>query len=141
MASKRVSEKEIVVSAPAPVRHKPATPRPPRRSVAAAVAPETATPVLAQVAHLAYSYWEARGYQGDFLVRNLHDYWFQPWAKVGVTSMFLLLFTANGIFEPLEVALNRAWGVTVNRPYWKNQLISLGLVFVCGALALVSLML
>jgi hypothetical protein len=64
MASKRVSEKEIVVSAPAPVRHKPATPRPPRRSVAAAVAPETATPVLAQVAHLAYSYWEARGYQG-----------------------------------------------------------------------------
>ena len=25
--------------------------------------------------------------------------------------MLLLLFTANGIFEPLEVALNRAWGV------------------------------
>ena len=31
--------------------------------------------------------------------------------------MFLLLFTANGIFEPLEVALNRAWGVTQNRSY------------------------
>ena len=26
--------------------------------------------------------------------------------------MLLLLFTANGIFEPLEVALNRAWGVS-----------------------------
>src|SRR5262245_63221076 len=25
-------------------------------------------------------------------------------------SMVLLLFTANGIFEPLEVALTRAWG-------------------------------
>jgi membrane protein len=81
------------------------------------------------------------GEQGDFLVKNLRAYWFQPWAKVGITSMFLLLFTANGIFEPLEVALNRAWGVTANRPYWKNQLISLGLVFACGALAILSLML
>jgi uncharacterized BrkB/YihY/UPF0761 family membrane protein len=81
------------------------------------------------------------GEQGDFLVHNLRGYWSQPWAKVGFTSMFLLLFTANGIFEPLEVALNRAWGVTVNRPYWKNQLISLGLVFACGALAILSLML
>ena len=81
------------------------------------------------------------GEQGDFLVRNLRGYWGQPGVKIGATSMFLLLFTANGIFEPLEVALNRAWGVTQNRPYWKNQLISLGLVFVCGALAMVSLML
>jgi membrane protein len=55
--------------------------------------------------------------------------------------MFLLLFTANGIFEPLEVALNRAWGVTENRSYVKNQVISLGLIFVCGGLSLLSLML
>src|SRR6185369_12018254 len=58
-----------------------------------------------------------------------------------LTSMFLLLLTANGIFEPLEVALNRAWGVTKNRSYLKNQLISLGLIFACGGLALASLML
>jgi hypothetical protein len=66
MARKRVSEKEIVVSAPVPVRHKLATPRSPRRSAAtpaAASAPETA-PAAEQIAHLAYSYWEARGYQG-----------------------------------------------------------------------------
>jgi membrane protein len=44
-------------------------------------------------------------------------------------SMFLLLLTANGIFEPLEVALNRAWGVAKNRSHFKNQLISLGLIF------------
>lgn len=62
MARKRVSEKEIVVSAPVPVRHKLATPRSPRRS-AATSAPETA-PAAEQIAHLAYSYWEARGYQG-----------------------------------------------------------------------------
>ena len=61
--------------------------------------------------------------------------------KFHLTGMFLLLFTANGIFEPLEVALNRAWGVTANRSYLKNQLISLALIFACGALALFSLIL
>jgi membrane protein len=78
------------------------------------------------------------GEPGVFLVRNL-----QPWmvSKLDVTSMVLLLFTANGIFEPLEVALNRAWGVTSNRSYLRNQLVSLGLIFVCGGLVLVSLML
>jgi len=81
------------------------------------------------------------GEQGDFLARNLQNYWLQHGTRVSWLSMFLLLFTANGIFEPLEVALNRAWGVTVNRSYWKNQLISLGLVFACGGLAIVSLLL
>jgi hypothetical protein len=65
MARKRVSEKEIVVSAPVPVRHKPATPRRPRPAAAEpAAAPETAAAAPEQIAHLAYSYWEARGYQG-----------------------------------------------------------------------------
>ena len=61
--------------------------------------------------------------------------------RLEYTSMLLLLFTANGIFEPLEVALNHAWGVVHNRSYLKNQLVALGMIFVCGALALVSLML
>ena len=56
-------------------------------------------------------------------------------------SMVLLLFTANGIFEPLEVALNRAWGVTQNRSYLRNQVIALGMIFACGGLALGSLLL
>jgi len=71
------------------------------------------------------------------MVRNL-QIWFKVNGKVHLTSMFLLLFTANGIFEPLEVALNRAWGVAKNRSYIKNQIISLGLIFVCGGLALFS---
>ena len=76
------------------------------------------------------------GDAGAFIVHNI-----QPWMipKLHLTSMFLLLFTANGIFEPLEVALNRAWGVTTNRSYLKNQVVSLGLIFVCGLLALLSL--
>ena len=78
------------------------------------------------------------GKAGPFIVSNL-----QPWMvpKLHLLSMLLLLFTANGIFEPLEVALNRAWGVTENRSYLKNQIISLGLILGCGALALLSLML
>ena len=55
-------------------------------------------------------------------------------------SLVLLLIVANGVFEPLEVALNRAWGVTENRSYWRNQLVSLGLILVCGVLALLSMM-
>jgi len=56
-----------------------------------------------------------------------------------VISIFLLLFTANGIFEPLEVALNRVWGIANNRSFLRNQLVSMGLIFGCGALALFSL--
>jgi uncharacterized BrkB/YihY/UPF0761 family membrane protein len=57
---------------------------------------------------------------------------------VSLISILLLFLTANGIFEPLEVALNRAWGVQKNRSYFRNQLVSLGLVFFCGVLVLVS---
>jgi membrane protein len=78
------------------------------------------------------------GEPGVFLVRNLQSYMIP---KLHIGSMFLLLLTANGIFEPMEVALNRAWGVARNRSYLKNQLISLGLIFLCGALAMLSLML
>src|SRR5690242_9205609 len=94
-------------------------------------------PAAQQAIYLALGDFFA-GEPGEFLVRNLQPYLIP---QLHLTSMFLLLFTANGIFEPLEVALNRAWGVTENRSYLKNQLVSLGLIFVCGGLALLSLML
>jgi YihY family inner membrane protein len=58
-----------------------------------------------------------------------------------LTSILLLLFTANGIFEPLEVALNRAWGVKQNRSYLRNQVLSLFMILLCGGLALGSILL
>jgi YihY family inner membrane protein len=73
---------------------------------------------------------------GEFVRRNLPGR-----GGLQITSMILLLFTANGVFEPLEVALNRAWGVTKNRPYWRNQLVALGMIFACGGLALLSFLL
>jgi uncharacterized BrkB/YihY/UPF0761 family membrane protein len=54
-------------------------------------------------------------------------------------SILLLFFTANGVFEPMEVALNRAWGITKNRSFLKNQLVSMGLIFLCGGLVLLSI--
>jgi uncharacterized BrkB/YihY/UPF0761 family membrane protein len=70
---------------------------------------------------------------GQFLHNNL------PQRPVQAVSIVLLLFTANGIFEPLEVALNHIWGIPKNRSFLRNQLVSLLLIFACGGLALLSL--
>jgi membrane protein len=71
---------------------------------------------------------------GGFLINNL------PGRRpVALLSMVLLVFTSNGVFEPLEVALNKVWGIRKNRTFLRNQLVSLGLMFVCGTLALLSL--
>jgi membrane protein len=75
---------------------------------------------------------------GGFIIRNLTKV---NHGRFQVTSLVLLLFTANGVFEPLEVALNRAWGVTKNRSYLANQLLSLFLILLCGGLALGSVLL
>lgn len=58
--------------------------------------------------------------------------------RVELFSIVLLLLASNGIFEPLEVALNRVWGIPTNRSYWRNQWVSFGMILLCGALALVS---
>lgn len=77
------------------------------------------------------------GATGEFLTYNLET--ITQWRRrVEWLSMLLLLFTANGIFLPLEVALNRAWGVKENRSLLKNQAVSMALIFVCGWLALFS---
>ena len=55
-----------------------------------------------------------------------------------ITSLFLLMFTANGVFEPLEVALNKAWGIKENRSFVRNQLVSMGLILICGGLTFAS---
>jgi len=75
---------------------------------------------------------------GQFLRRNL-EATVESRGPVQIVSLILLLFTCSGIFEPLEVAFNRAWRCASNRSYWKNQLLSLGLMFACGGLILLSI--
>jgi membrane protein len=74
---------------------------------------------------------------GQFIRRNF-EVTVASRGPVQVISLVLLFFTASGIFEPLEVALNRVWNCPNNRNYFKNQLVSLALVFACGALMLFS---
>lgn len=81
------------------------------------------------------------GKEIETLTRHGIDWIPNRFKNFSYTSLFLLLFTANGIFEPLEVALNKCWGVTKNRSYFLNQLVSMGLIFACGSLALLSIVL
>ncbi|MHB8302452.1 MAG: YihY/virulence factor BrkB family protein [Acidobacteriaceae bacterium] len=74
----------------------------------------------------------------DFVVRNM-VYLVYSQRTVALFSVFMLLVSSTGVFLPLEVALNQVWGVEKNRSYWRNQLISLGLAFMVGILALASM--
>ena len=74
----------------------------------------------------------------DFIIRNLNAL-ASARHRAQIASLVILLFTSSGIFLPLEVALNRIWGFRENRSYWRNQLVSLGLAFACGVLALLSI--
>jgi YihY family inner membrane protein len=74
----------------------------------------------------------------DFVIRNLNAM-ASARHPVQIASLGILLVTSSGIFLPLEVALNRIWGFTENRSYLGNQLISLGLAFWCGVLAMISI--
>ena len=73
----------------------------------------------------------------EFVIRNLNVL-VATHHQAKVFSLAMLLITSTGIFVPLEVALNRVWGFRNNRSYLGNQLVSLGLVFACGSLALLS---
>ena len=74
----------------------------------------------------------------DFVIRNLNAM-VDARQRVQIASVLILLVTSTGIFLPLEVALNRIWGFRNNRSYLGNQLVSLGLAFGCGVLAMLSI--
>ena len=61
-----------------------------------------------------------------------------PHKGTQVFSIVMLLVSSTGVFLPLEVALNQVWGVAKNRSYIRNQIVSLGLAFAVGALAMTS---
>ncbi|HMD18768.1 MAG TPA: YihY/virulence factor BrkB family protein [Alloacidobacterium sp.] len=74
----------------------------------------------------------------DFVVRNM-SLLVNPRGDVQVASVIMLLISSTGVFLPLEVALNRVWGVAENRSYLMNQLISVGLALAVGLLAITSI--
>jgi membrane protein len=62
-------------------------------------------------------------------------------ARQGVQwiSLVMILISCTGIFLPLEVALNQAWGVTKSRNYVMNQLVAFGLAILMVVLAMGSI--
>jgi membrane protein len=74
----------------------------------------------------------------EFVIRNLNSM-VNSRQRVQLSSLVILLITSSGIFLPLEVALNRIWRFDKNRSYLGNQMVSFGLAFACGALALMSI--
>jgi len=59
--------------------------------------------------------------------------------RIQVMSVVMLFFTASGVFLPLEVALNKVWGIPRNRSFLRNQLVSFGLAVAVGVLSLLSI--
>jgi membrane protein len=74
----------------------------------------------------------------EFVIRNLNAM-VNSRQRVQFVSLAILLVTSSGVFLPLEVALNRIWHFEKNRSYLGNQLVSFGLAFACGVLALLSI--
>ena len=64
-----------------------------------------------------------------------------PRRGVRILSLFMILVSCTGIFLPLEVALNRSWGIAKSRNYLMNQLIALGLALWMVILGMLSILL
>ena len=59
---------------------------------------------------------------------------------VQIFSLIMILIACTGIFLPLEVALNQAWGVVKSRNYIMNQIVAFGLAFLMVILGLSSIL-
>jgi YihY family inner membrane protein len=64
-----------------------------------------------------------------------------PRQGVQVFSVIMILISCTGIFLPLEVALNQAWGVPKSRNYLMNQLVAFGLAILMVVLGMISIVL
>jgi len=63
-----------------------------------------------------------------------------PRHGVQILSLVMIMVSCTGIFLPLEVALNQAWGVAKSRNYLMNQLVAFGLAFLMVGLAMASIL-
>jgi YihY family inner membrane protein len=78
----------------------------------------------------------------DFVAKNL-DAVALAASRHGIQffSLIMILVACTGIFLPLEVALNQAWGVTKSRNYMHNQVIAFGLATLMVVLGMGSVLL
>jgi YihY family inner membrane protein len=58
-------------------------------------------------------------------------------SRASLISIIMLIFSSAGVFLPLEIALNRAWGFKEPRGMLKQQLTYLPLVTICGLIIII----
>jgi YihY family inner membrane protein len=78
----------------------------------------------------------------DWMVNTIFGEAVQPLLhhkSAQIFSLVMILVACTGIFLPLEVALNQAWGVVKSRNYLFNQAIAFSLAILMAALALISM--
>jgi membrane protein/epoxyqueuosine reductase len=70
----------------------------------------------------------------EFIIRNLNAV-MRARGQVQLVSALLLFVTASGVFLPLEVALNKIWGIRRDRSYLGNLVVSVMLAVGSGVMA------
>jgi len=60
----------------------------------------------------------------DFIMQKLVEI-SRAFGRVSLVSLLLLLWSAAGMFLPLEKALNRAWEVEHERSWWRSYLVAM----------------
>lgn len=73
----------------------------------------------------------------DFIAAHLFKA--APHHGVQILSLIMILVACTGIFLPLEVALNQAWGVTKSRNYISNQIVAFGLAILMVILGMAGI--
>jgi len=76
-------------------------------------------------------------HKSDFFIKTLADISMRH--GVQAFSLVMILIACTGIFLPLEVALNQAWGVKKSRNYIMNQIVAFGLAFLMVVLGMGSI--
>ena len=86
-------------------------------------------------------YLPTHTHDADWVVRNIMSEAVLPSTRHGVQafSLIMILISCTGVFLPLEVALNQAWGVAKSRNYLFNQSIAFGLALLMVGLGVASM--
>ena len=97
------------------------------------------SPAMAGVVSDMVNYFLPTTARQGFLTYNLEAR--VPRHGLQIFSLIMILISCTGIFLPLEVALNQAWGVAKSRNYLLNQAVAFGLALLMVLLALISILL
>jgi membrane protein len=71
----------------------------------------------------------------DFIIDTLRRL-ARRFGQAQFVSLIILIWSIANVFIPLEMALNRAWGVSESRGFWRSQRLALFMVVVSSFLSL-----